>query len=193
MLKEAKDRSRVTNKEQVWPEEEVQQSKFRDERLAKRFKLMLERLWYCMGQSIPIAFQDWCSTKAAYRFLSNPKVSEQEILSGHFEATQKRFSVSKGLVLILHDTTEFSYKREQPESIGLTNRIACRLDGDRRRLMYTACGILMHSSLVLTTQGVPLGLSAIKFWTRKKFKGGRALKYKINPTRVPIEEKESYR
>ncbi len=51
----------------------------------------------------------------------------------------------------------------------------------------------MHSSLVVTTQGVPLGLAAIKFWTRKKFKGGRALKNKINPTRVPIEEKESYR
>ncbi|MCX8566027.1 MAG: hypothetical protein ON057_000754 [Glomeribacter sp. 1016415] len=59
--------------------------------------------------------------------------------------------------------------------------------------MYTACGILMHSSLVVTIQGVPLGLAAIKFWTRKKFKGGRALKRKINPTRVPIEEQESYR
>ena len=32
---------------------------------------------------------------------------------------------------------------------------------------------------------------AAKFWTRKKFKGTAALKKKINPTRVPIEEKES--
>ena len=59
--------------------------------------------------------------------------------------------------------------------------------------MHTICGILMHSSLVVTTQGVPLGLAAIKFWTRKKFKGCDALKRKINSTRVPIEEKESYR
>lgn len=51
----------------------------------------------------------------------------------------------------------------------------------------------MHSSLAVTTRGVPLGLAAIKFWTRKKFKGYDALKRKINPTRVPIEEKESYR
>ena len=57
----------------------------------------------------------------------------------------------------------------------------------------TVCLILMHSSLVLTTAGLPLGLAAIKFWTRKKFKGTDALKKKINPTRVPIAEKESIR
>ena len=33
----------------------------------------------------------------------------------------------------------------------------------------------------------------IKFWTRDHFKGCNALKRKINPTRIPIEEKESFR
>jgi hypothetical protein len=51
----------------------------------------------------------------------------------------------------------------------------------------------MHSSLAVTPEGLPLGLTAIKFWSRKKFKGANALKKKINPTRVPIEEKESIR
>jgi len=51
----------------------------------------------------------------------------------------------------------------------------------------------MHSSLAVTIDGVPLGLTAAKFWTRKKFKGTAALKKKINPTRVPIEKKESIR
>ena len=51
----------------------------------------------------------------------------------------------------------------------------------------------MHSSLALTMEGIPLGLAAVKFWTRKKFKGTAALKKKINPTRVPIEKKESIR
>jgi hypothetical protein len=51
----------------------------------------------------------------------------------------------------------------------------------------------MHSSLVVTSEGLPLGLAAVKFWTGKKFKGTTALKRHINPTRVPIEEKESYR
>ena len=59
--------------------------------------------------------------------------------------------------------------------------------------MHTVCGLLMHSSLAVTLDGLPLGLAAIKFWTRSKFKGTAALKKKINPTRVPIEEKESFR
>jgi len=51
----------------------------------------------------------------------------------------------------------------------------------------------MHSSLVDTPEGLPLGLSAIKFWTRKQFKGTNALKNHVNPTRISIEKKESYR
>jgi hypothetical protein len=51
----------------------------------------------------------------------------------------------------------------------------------------------MHSSLAVTTEGLPLGLAAAKFWTRDKFKGTNALKRHVNPTRVPIEEKESIR
>jgi hypothetical protein len=51
----------------------------------------------------------------------------------------------------------------------------------------------MHSSLAVTTEGLPLGLAAIKFWSRSKFKGTNALKRSVNPTRVPIEEKESIR
>lgn len=51
----------------------------------------------------------------------------------------------------------------------------------------------MHSSLAVTTDGLPLGLTAIKFWSREKFKGTARLKRHINPTRVPIEKKESIR
>jgi hypothetical protein len=52
---------------------------------------------------------------------------------------------------------------------------------------------MMDSSLVVTVEGLPVGLSAVKFWTRHQFKGTDALMKKINPTRVPIEEKESVR
>lgn len=94
---------------------------------------------------------------------------------------------------MLHDTTEFTYQRERPELIGITKRINCGRDIAGRAKLYTACGILMHSSLAITTEGLPLGLAAVKFWTREKFKGTAALKRKINQTRVPIEKKESIR
>src|SRR5262249_8369424 len=61
------------------------------------------------------------------------------------------------------------------------------------RITHTVCGLLMHSALVLTTDGLPLGLAAVKFWTRKKFKGTRALRNRVNLTRIPIENKESVR
>ncbi len=62
-----------------------------------------------MGASIPLACQDWASTKAAYRFFSNDRVSEAEILAGHFQATRDRFAATDGPILVLHDTTEFSF------------------------------------------------------------------------------------
>lgn len=98
-----------------------------------------------------------------------------------------------GPVLVLHDTTEFSYQRENTAAIGITKSINSGRDKAGRLRSHTICGILMHSSLALTIDGLPLGLAAVKFWTRKKFKGTAALKKKINPTRVPIERKESIR
>lgn len=178
--------------EQTWMGKESAACKFRDERLKTRFGLLLKQFWKSMGQSIAFACQDWANTKAAYRFFANDNVSEHDILSGHFQATRERFASANGPILILEDTTTFSYHRAQPERIGFTGKCSTR-NTDGRTKMVTQCGILMHSSLAVTTAGVPLGLAAIKFWTRAKFKGRSALKKKINPTRVPIEEKESYR
>jgi hypothetical protein len=153
----------------------------------------LHRLAARPGQGIPLACEDWANTKAAYRFLDNNRVSEAEILAGHFQATRERAAATDGPILVLHDTTEFSFKREDIAAVGITRKaVAGKYRGGGLR-HYTACGILMHSSLAVTTEQLPLGLVAAKFWTREQFKGTNALKKKINPTRVPIEEKESFR
>lgn len=144
-----------------------------------------------VGASIPAACQDWANTKAAYRFFSNQSVTEQEILTGHFAATKSRMAAVDGRMLVLHDTTAFSYPRDADSDLGELNHFRSK----RGKVVETKStrGILMHSSLVITPEGLPLGLAAIKFWTRREFKGCNALKRKINPTRVPIEQKESYR
>src|SRR5207244_8934076 len=54
-------------------------------------------------------------------------------------------------------------------------------------------GLLMPWSRAVPTEGRRLGLAAVKVWTRQKFKGTAALKKKVNPTRLPIEYKESIR
>ena len=98
---------------ETWVEREIAGCEFKDARLHKRFGLLLERIGSDMGQSIPLVCQDWANTKAAYRFFSNDRVSEADILSGHFQSTRQRLAASDGLVLMLHDTTEFSYQTRQ--------------------------------------------------------------------------------
>jgi len=179
-----------------WIDHELAGCQFKDERLEKRFRKLLEHLSEGIGESIPMACQDWANTKAAYRFFANERVNERDILAGHFQATRDRFAATDGTVLVLQDTSEFSYQREKPELIGFTRKVKTvrkrgkGVYGDAQ--ISTVCGILMHSSLAITTEGLPLGLAAIKFWTRKKFVGRHALN-KPNPTRVPIEAKESIR
>ena len=185
-----------------WIAQELAGCEFADVRLGKRFGMLMEQLSDGIGRTIPLACGDWAATKAAYRFLDNDRVSEAEILAGHFQATRLRFDAVKGPVLVLHDTTEFSFTRENAEAIGQTHKVAKgHKDKKGRQRLHTVCGILMHSSLAVTPDGLPLGLAAAKLWTRKKFKGTNALqgktldggKHSINMTRIPIEQKESIR
>lgn len=177
----------------AWIQDELEGCTFDDSRLSERLVTLLGSLSKHVGHSIPLACQDWAATKAAYRFLDNPRVDEAAILAGHFEATRQRSDEFGGTVLVLHDTTEFSYKRSDPDAIGRTCVVPSGQKKAGRQALYTVCGILMHASLAVTTEGLPLGLAAVKFWTRKKFKGTNALTRKVNATRIPIEEKESYR
>jgi len=185
-----------------WIDRELAGCKFADARIGKRFSMLMDQLSDGIGRTIPLACGDWGATKAAYRFLDNDRVSEAEILAGHFQATRERFAAVDGPVLVLHDTTEFSFTRSDTAAIGQTHKVASGHRDERGRpRMHTVCGILMHSSLVVTTDGLPLGLVAVKLWTRKKFKGTNALqgknidsgKHSVNTTRIPIEEKESIR
>jgi len=160
-----------------WLERELAGCEFADARLGSRYRVLARQLWDGFGQSIPLACQDWANTKAAYRFFSNERVDEASLLGGHFQSTRARFEASGGPVLVLHDTTEFSSAARRPEPTAQS----------------TSGGVLMHSSLVVTPEGLPLGLAAIKFWTRDNKPAGKGSKRKVSSTRIPIEDKQSYR
>jgi Transposase DNA-binding len=146
-----------------WVEGETAGCEFADVRLDRRFRELLAQIGDAVGESIPMACQDWANTKAAYRFFSNERVDEGDILEGHFQATHDRFAAGEDTVLVLHDTTEFSFQRESPDRIGITYSVNSGRDKKGRIPDHTVCGILI------------------------------ALKRKVNPTRVPIEKKESIR
>lgn len=176
-----------------WTASEADPSAFKDARLGRRISELLRQLSDGLGSSIPFACQDWAVTKAAYRFLANARVDEADIQAGHFAATASRFKATKGPVLLMKDTAEFIRQRKAPEKIGFTKSVNSERTKKGRLRHHTLCGTLMHTSLACTIAGLPLGLTALKVWTRASFKETTAFKRKINPTRVPIETKESMR
>jgi hypothetical protein len=93
----------------TWVDGELADCDFKDEPLDKRFRSLLGQLSSSPGDSIPLVCQDWANTKAAYRFFDNDRVSETEILGGHFQATRERVSATSGPILVMHDTKEFRF------------------------------------------------------------------------------------
>src|SRR5580692_3062012 len=132
-----------------WINNEVMGCEFQDVRHGKRMRQLLEQFAGKVGATTPWACQDWANTKAAYRFFANERVTEADILAGHFASTQERAAGLKGPILVLHDTTEFSFQREK--EIGLLHRTINGRNSWGQLKHRTICGLLMHSSLAVTT------------------------------------------
>jgi hypothetical protein len=170
----------TSSEDQTWIEEEMAGCQFGDQRLKPRATTVVGQIFGKMGESIPAACQDYANAKAAYRFFDNDSVSEEHILSGHFQATKERIAASDAPVLYLHDTTEHCFKREA----GVMGR-----DGKRNKI--TVRRIMMHSSMAITPDGQPLGVAAIKLWERDE--APKKGKKKPCFDKVPIDQKKSYR
>nr|WP_271623602.1 transposase DNA-binding-containing protein [Bradyrhizobium sp. CCBAU 11430] len=155
---------------------------------------MLTQIGSAMGQSIPLVCQDWTNTKAAYCFFSNHRSAKQSFwpaISNRHVIVPPSLKVSF-LCCTIQPSSAINARSQKrslrSEAIGITKSINSGRDKAGRLRSHTVCGILMHSSLAVTIEGVPLGLAAVKFWNRKKFKGTAVLSKKINPTRLPNRE-----
>ena len=73
-----------------WQDAEIACASLPDQRLARRLRRLLDQMSAAPGQPVPAACGDWASTKAAYRFFDNPRITEHGILAGHFAATAVR-------------------------------------------------------------------------------------------------------
>jgi hypothetical protein len=101
-----------------WWERELAGCAFVDARLGQRLRKLIEKMDGAIGASLPLVCQDWANTKAAYRFFSNDRVSEAQILAGHFQATRDRFAATNGIILVVQDTTEFTFQRRLASPTG---------------------------------------------------------------------------
>lgn len=161
-----------------------------DERLNNRLLYLAECFSRRHGGGVTFSCPDWKGAKSAYRFFDNERFDEHAILLPHIEATQNRVSSIAEKVLVLHDTTECHYSHlNRVEGLGYLSTF--RKDTTKERA-YSQ-GFLMHTSLALTTDGIPLGILNNKLWIRKDENLKKLRKSGKNFTRVPIEEKESYK
>jgi hypothetical protein len=120
------------------------------------------------------ASADWQDTKAAYAFFANPQALSAEILLPHQQRTLERMAAHP-LVLLVQDTTFLNYTHH-PATSGLGP-----IGGGQR-------GLVMHSTLALTPQGLPLGLLDQPIWTRPEpTPATKRIKQR------PIADKESHK
>ena len=121
--------------EDRWFDEEGSGCRLGDGRLDGRLRQLVARMDTGFGESIPLACQDWAYTKMTYRFFSNDRVSEEDFLRSHLDATRRRCAASDGPILVLHDTTGFSWKGKRPEVVNFTTKVSSGKD----KSAATAC------------------------------------------------------
>ena len=129
-----------------WAQREYGRTCHTDGRVRDRI-LRMGRAWLkSMGGDLPVIFPEKAEQKAAYRLLSNPRISMQHILEPHCEATADRCR-GEAVVLAMQDTTALNYT-----GLEATEGLADLGGGGKVK------GILAHAGLVVTPEGRPLGL-----------------------------------
>lgn len=103
--------------------------------------------------SLPDATDDPATLKAAYRFFANDAVTPDQVLASHVQATTVRLRTVP-LVLAVQDTTLLDWTHH-PATTGL---------GPLNTATHQ--GLLVHSTLAITPERVPLGLLQQQVWAR---------------------------
>ena len=171
-----------------WASNEFFSVDFGDERLNKRLSTISERFAQSPLSPINHACEDWAETKASYRFFRNEKITYQEIVKSHSVATKVRCR-NYSTVLAIQDTTYFNYSHH-PQTKGLCQ--LTRKKGKHEENIVTL-GLIMHSTFVIGTDGLPLGIIDQKIYSRSTSKEADSKKRKALNDRLPTEKKENYR
>lgn len=159
--------------EESWGSREMKDCAVEDKREANSLALMADRLLENPEQAFSSAVGG-ALRKAAWRIFSKQEV---DVSCGHYRQTALRCQ-GQAVVLVSHDTTDLSYlTHHATEGLG-------DLGGGKGGVNP---GLCLHSALVLSERGFPLGLVGQKLWA--PVATGRE-----HPLRnYPLEEKESHR
>ena len=139
--------------DQNWAEEEFGIAELGDVRRTARLVRMAQEFGSQPSLSIPQASGDPAMNKAAYRFFSNEDIRAQAILESHLCSSVRRMH-SQAIVLAVQDTTSLNWSHH-PGTEGL---------GPIDSLQTP--GLMVHTTLALTPEHVPLGILEQQVWAR---------------------------
>jgi hypothetical protein len=158
-----------------WVEHEFAHVDLGDKRLNERLKRLVTVLAQHPRGSLPEATGTPAMLKAAYRFFDNEAAAPEHLLASHIQATRVRVSAFD-TVLAVQDTTSLDWTHHRAVT-GLGP-----LENAYRQ------GLLVHTTLAMTPDRLPLGLLGQQVWAREAESYGKpAGAHK----RMPIAQKES--
>jgi hypothetical protein len=159
-----------------WAVRELIGAEFGDARLTDRLIAFVEAAAAHPEAGIPEACGK-AGSKAAYRFFQNKRVEPDKILAPHAQRTVQR-AKEFAVVLAPQDTTTFSFQ-SHPTTRGLGY---VTTDPD-------SLGFLMHSVMLVSPEGTPLGVLDEQMWSRDSKDYGKSEQRRQRK----IEDKESMR
>lgn len=168
-----------------WSRTEFAGVDFGDKRLNVRFQKTAEKLSEQPLSSINQACGNWADTKAAYRLFDNEKIETNTILATHQQRTHERIK-EHSQVLIIQDTSFINYTDHPSVSgLGAIGYVS------RKKSKCDTMGLIMHTALVVSTDGVSLGILDQEIWARDEETSPS--KQSLSRKRVPVEQKESFK
>ena len=166
---------------QSWTEQELKDTGLPDKRLNQRLIKIVEQATQQPSATIPQASETGSDTKATYDFWKSERFDYIDIIEGHRQKTLQR-AKKEELVLMIQDTSDFNFTHHRSKTWDKGFGQTCSQNYVR--------GLKVHSSLMVSTQGVPLGISDLQIWTREPTKKKKQAQKKIKKS---IGQKESKR
>jgi hypothetical protein len=140
---------------------EFQNARLGDARRSARLARIADQLAQAPEASLPDKADDPSQLEGTYRFLNNPHVEPEDVLAPHQACVVGR-AKQRGLVYVLHDTTEFGFGGTCRSGLG-------PLAGGKREGFFT------HLSFCVAPTLEPLGTLDMYCWVRDgKAKGKRS-------------------
>jgi len=155
----------VSRDTQSWAQQEFGSAKLGDVRRTERLKYMGRMVAERPAGKVTEVFERPMEREAAYRFLESSSVDHREIAASVHRASAERASAYEYVFVGVDGTSLNFTDRTRTKGLGVAGT---RKQGSR--------GVQVMSGLVVSPDGVPLGLSGIELWARKvpaKVKGSR--------------------